>query len=159
VAPIDWPPRGVLKALLRAPIVIFRVGLGRLLGRRFLYVVHTGRRTGRTRETVLEVVGYDRSIPEVFVVSAWGERSDWYRNLTAASAVEIRVGSRRWFGPQHRVLDTEETVRLLEVYRARHRYAWRALAPMLGLPADTGHPAFRGASAKIRSLAFTPRRT
>jgi deazaflavin-dependent oxidoreductase (nitroreductase family) len=155
---IDRPPSGWLRVVFRAPVLLYRVGLGGLLGRRFLYVMHTGRRSGRRRETVLEVVEYDRSVPEAFVVAAWGERSDWYRNITAAAAVEVRVGVQRWRHPQHRVLDTEETVRLLETYRASHPYAWNRLAPVIGFPADPGDPAFREATAKIRSLAFTPHR-
>ena len=107
---------------------------------------------------MLEAVGYDPSVPEAFVVAAWGERADWYQNIAAAPTVEVSVGAQRWQHPQHRVLDTEETVRLLQAFSARHPYTWRRLAPVMGLPADPSDPAFRQATTKIRSLAFTPRR-
>lgn len=155
---VDQRPSGWLKAVFRAPVLLYRVGLGGVLGRRFVYVVHTGRRSGRRRRTVLELVGYDDTIPEAFVVAAWGERSDWYRNITASRAVEIRVGRRRWRRPGHRVLDAAETVRLLASYRTSYPYAWKVLARAMGLPANPDHPAFREATTGIRALAFTPQR-
>lgn len=55
----------------------------------FLLVTHTGRRAGQTRLTVIEVVNSDRSIPELIVIAAWGERAQWGANLKAAPAVSI----------------------------------------------------------------------
>jgi hypothetical protein len=48
-----WP-----HLVFRAPTGLYRAGLGRLLGHRLVYVVHvvhTGRISGRRRETVLDV--------------------------------------------------------------------------------------------------------
>lgn len=78
---IDHAPRGLLRLLLRAPILLYRARLGWLLGRRFVYVVHRGRRSGKRRETVLEVVRYGPDTPEIFIASGWGTRSGWYLNL------------------------------------------------------------------------------
>jgi deazaflavin-dependent oxidoreductase (nitroreductase family) len=107
-----------------------------MLGYRFVYLVHRGRRTGRSRETVLEVVRYDADRSEVFVVSGWGRRSDWYRNLRAGPPIEVRIGRQRWPLPRIRWLDPAETVRLLDGYSRAHPRAWRLLAPLIGLPAD-----------------------
>lgn len=41
------PPRGVLKVLLGLPLLLTDLGLGRLLGNRFVVVTHLGRRSGR----------------------------------------------------------------------------------------------------------------
>lgn len=153
---IDRRPRGLLRFFFRAPIVLYRAGLGRLLGRRLLYLVHTGRKSGRRREVVLEVVALDRERPEAFVVAAWGERSDWFRNIVAAPPVQVQVGSSRWRGPQFRVLSTPETVRLLTDYRRRHRFAWNRLAPVLGLPLDPRDESAAEGLKKIRSVAFRP---
>jgi deazaflavin-dependent oxidoreductase (nitroreductase family) len=75
------PPSRLLRLFFKAPIVLYRLRMGWLLRSRFLLLTHTGRRTGQTRLTVLEVVSYDRSIPEVVVIAAWGERAQWVRNL------------------------------------------------------------------------------
>ncbi len=66
--------------------------LGWLLGRRFLQLTHVGRRSGRRYRTVLEVVEYDRSVPEFVVVSGFGRRSDWLRNLNAGGRATRRRG-------------------------------------------------------------------
>ena len=47
------PPRTRLRrALFRAPIWLYRLGLGGLLGGRFLLLTHTGRTSGRPRQVV-----------------------------------------------------------------------------------------------------------
>lgn len=153
---VEHTPTGALRAFFRAPIPLYRLGFGPLLGNRLLYLVHIGRKSGRPREAVLEVVGFDREIPEAVVVSGWGERSDWYRNLRAAAAREVRVGRHRWIAPEHRILPGQEVVRVLESYRARHPRAWRKIAPVLGFPADLGSPAGQQALARIRAVAFRP---
>lgn len=152
---VDRRPGGVVRLLFRAPLPLFRLGLGPLFGHRLAYLAHRGRTTGRRREVVLEVVGLDRRDPEVVVVSAWGERADWYRNIQGAPALELRTGFWRWAWPRHRVLDRDEMVAVLTAYRARHRRAWRHLAPVLGLPTD---PATAPAAAlrRIRAVAFRP---
>lgn len=153
---IDRRPRGLLRVLLRAPIVVYRANLGWVFGRRLLYLAHQGRTTGKIRETVLEVVGYDSTPPEVFVISAWGERSDWYRNITARSALEVRLGAQRWPHPDHRILGESETVQLLSAYRDRYPHAWRRIAPILGFPHDPASPEARPHLRRIRAVAFRP---
>lgn len=55
------PPRTRMqRALFRAPILLDRLGLGGLLGHRFLLLTHTGRTSGRPRQVVLEVVAATR---------------------------------------------------------------------------------------------------
>ena len=52
-----------------------------VLGRRFLLLVHTGRKTGKERRNVLEVMGSDPVAEKFFVMTGWGENSDWWRNV------------------------------------------------------------------------------
>lgn len=153
---IEHTPTGWLRRFFRAPIPLYRMGFGPLLGNRLLYLVHTGRKSGRQREVILEVVGLDRQVPEVVVVSGWGERSDWYRNIKAAPAREIRLGRHRWPAPEHRILPDEEVVRVLTAYRDRHPGAWRRIAPLLGFPPDPASPPAREALARVRAVAFRP---
>src|ERR1051326_6299178 len=67
----------LLRGFLSAPGWLFRLGLGRLLGHRFLELTHRGRRSGRRYRTVLEVVRYDPRTQESIVCSGWGTRADW----------------------------------------------------------------------------------
>jgi hypothetical protein len=51
------PHRGALRYFF-APVSLYRLHLGWLLGHRFLLLTHTGRRSGLRRQTVLEVMEY-----------------------------------------------------------------------------------------------------
>lgn len=128
------PPGPVTRALLRAPIYLYRIGLGRLLGRRFVEVVHVGRKSGRERRTALEVIGRDEN--SLVVAAAWGPKSDWFRNVVANPGVKISTGSLRLVPATARVLDEGEAVDVLVEYRRRHARAARALAKTLGLALD-----------------------
>ncbi|MGI8493455.1 MAG: nitroreductase/quinone reductase family protein [Acidimicrobiales bacterium] len=71
----------LFRRIARAPLLLYRWHLGWILGSRFLLLVHTGRRTAIPRQTVLEVMRFNRRTGEVVMMSGLGRRSDWYRNL------------------------------------------------------------------------------
>jgi deazaflavin-dependent oxidoreductase (nitroreductase family) len=119
------PPGRTLRRALRAPILLYRLRLGWILGHRFVCVVHRGRSSGQRREAVVEVVGYDRASRAVTVVSGWARHSQWYRNIRVEPALEIRVGGRRYEAPRQEFLTLEEGITLLGGY---------------GRPTSTGRP-------------------
>jgi deazaflavin-dependent oxidoreductase (nitroreductase family) len=86
------------RALVRAPIWLYRLGLGGLLGGRFLLLTHTGRRSGRPRQVVLEVVGRHEPCGGFLVASGSGTRSQWFRNILEDPRVRFQVGRRRYQG-------------------------------------------------------------
>ncbi len=55
------PPHGLMRWLLRAPVWLYRLRLGGLLGDRFLMLTHIGRNSGQPHQSVLEVVGHDEA--------------------------------------------------------------------------------------------------
>ena len=116
--------------LVRAPIWIFRCRLGFVFGGRFLLLEHTGRRTGRPRYVVLEVV--DRRPPgELFVVSGLGRRSAWFRNILAEPRVRVQIG----VGPpriaEAHELEPAAARQALARYAAAHPSAWQQFQPVL----------------------------
>ena len=123
-------PHGLYRLLFRAPIWLYRARLGFLMGGRFVMLEHTGRKSGRTRHTVLEVVRYDREADTYVVASGWGERSDWFRNLTKTPEVVVSSGFRRRPARALR-LSQELAERELCDYARRHPAAFRALSRMM----------------------------
>ena len=115
-----------LRTLFRAPVYLYRWHLGWLLGRRFLLLTHIGRRSGLQRQTVLEVVEYRKSQPEVVVVSAFGRKADWLQNIEANPEEEVSMGSRH-FAASHRILSEEEAMRVITDYEHRN---W-LIAPLI----------------------------
>ncbi|MBD8078564.1 nitroreductase family deazaflavin-dependent oxidoreductase [Cellulosimicrobium arenosum] len=133
--------------LVRAPIGLYRAGLGFLLGSRLLLLEHRGRVSGRLRSVVLEVV--HRPAPDRFVVMAGlGPRSQWYRNVLADPRTVVSAGTRRRVQALAHPLPPDDVVRLLTDYAAGNRRAWEALAPVLRewaepLAAQTGESDWR----------------
>ena len=116
--------------LYRLPVGLYRIGLGRLLGRRFLCLEHLGRTSGLTRRTVLEVIAHDGGKPVVPV--AFGATTDWYRNLLARPSARITWGGVAGPVTAH-VLDETEATEVLVRYVADHGWAARSLDRLVGL--------------------------
>ena len=128
-------PSRFLKLLFRLPGFLYKLHLGWLLGRRFLLVVHRGRKTGRVHRTVLEVVHYDAYTRESVVVSGWGTRADWYRNIVVSPALEVQTGGRS-FVPEQRVLNADEAAAVLTRFRGDHPREARIFSRMFGVPEE-----------------------
>lgn len=133
---LSQPPRTRLqRALARAPIRLYRLGLGGLLGQRFVLLTHTGRHSGRPRQVVLEVVGRDEDSGGYLVASGYGSRSQWFRNIRHHPEVHFQVG-RRHFDGRARPLPAAESGRRLCEYARRHPRLAAALMRTLGHDVD-----------------------
>lgn len=64
------PPRGFTRLLARLPRWLFHLHLGWLLGNRFLLLSHTGRKSGLPRQSVLEVLQYEKVSDTYYVLAA-----------------------------------------------------------------------------------------
>jgi deazaflavin-dependent oxidoreductase (nitroreductase family) len=119
-----------LRPLLRLPIWLYRAHLGWVLGDRFLLLIHRGRKSGLARRTVLEVVRHDKASGTYIIVSGWGEKADWCRNIQHDPRVRVRVG-RRGFPATAVRLSVDEAAREVADYARRHPLAYRQLAGLL----------------------------
>ena len=143
------------RAILRAPVWLYRARLGWLFGDRFLYFSHRGRRTGRIRHTVVEVVRFDRDAPETTVIAGWGPATQWYRNLEVAPAEVVVIGRRRWPRPRHRFLDEPERAAVLRSYVEDYPRAARVLGYVFGFSTIDDRAISRIAE-RTRGVAFRP---
>ncbi len=123
---ISQRPGGLLRFGLRLPTWLYRMHLGWLLGQRFLLLLHTGRVTGKLHRTVVEVVSHNGGSLTYYVVSGWGRKADWYRNIHRQPEVQIRVGSRTM---QARAEDVpaEQAAGIMEEYTTRYPLAFKEL--------------------------------
>ena len=119
-------PQGLLRFALRIPIWLYRLHLGWLLGQRFLLLTHTGRNSGQTHQTVIEVVKHDQHSGSYYVVSGWGKKADWYRNIHKNPDVVINVGGRKRQASAEDV-PLLEAVDVLEEYARRSPLAFKEL--------------------------------
>ncbi len=135
--------------LVRAPIGLYRAGLGFLLGSRMLMVEHIGRVSGARRYVVLEVFGHPE--PDTYlIVSGFGTRAQWYRNLQANPSARVWVSGRRGAPAIAERLADAEADAALEAYVARHSAGWERFRPVV--ENTLGGPIERGADLPILAL-------
>jgi deazaflavin-dependent oxidoreductase (nitroreductase family) len=129
---IKKPPTGLLRIFLRLPILLYRLKLGWLLGGRFVLLNHVGRKSGKIRQTVVEVIEHDKAKNIYYIASGWGYNSNWYQNLLATPAIRIQVGLNK-LAVIARTLPPAESVEILLSYRVKHPFAARELSGLMGL--------------------------
>ena len=125
------------------------------LGHRFLLLTHQGRKSGKSHQTVLEVVSYDRSTGESTVMSAYGLRADWYQNIMAHPALAVQTAGRRYV-PEQRLLDAQERYVALATYERRYALAFRAVMKYLGYRYDGTEAGLRALADEVVVLGFRP---
>ena len=151
-------PTGIVRFALRLPIYLYLLGLGRVLGYRFLLLVHRGRKSGLLRETILEVIRHDTITGESLALSGRGEKANWYRNIQASSPLEIRTGGERYV-PEHRFLAPEENHTIISGYAWHHPLVFRLLVKAFGFgyPLKGSEDERRKYAESLRLVAFRPR--
>lgn len=122
-------PRGWRRALFRAPIALWRLGLGPLLGRSILILTTTGRRSGRSRRTALEysIVG-----GRTYLASGWGLQPDWCKNILADPRVTVQSSVGPVRGRAVRVVADDETLALYHAARGKSP-VWSEYLAALGI--------------------------
>jgi deazaflavin-dependent oxidoreductase (nitroreductase family) len=128
-------PGPLLRRALRMPIALYDVGLGRLLGHRFLLLHHPGAKTGLARRTPLDVVERDAAAGIYYVAAGFGADSHWFRNLQAHPRARIEIAGRS-IDVLARVLSPEQSGALMVQYARKHPTAARILAKLMGFTVD-----------------------
>ena len=88
--PIPYPDNEIIKKLYRFPILLYRLGLGKLISPYILILSTTGRRSGKTHRTPVEYFKLDNRI---YIISGFNTKPDWYRNMLADPHVTINLGT------------------------------------------------------------------
>ncbi|MEV0202028.1 nitroreductase family deazaflavin-dependent oxidoreductase [Nonomuraea sp. NPDC050691] len=148
------PPTGLRRGLWRLPILMYRVGLGPLLGGRVMLLTHTGRVSGRRRQAVIEVVQHDEH--GYVAASGFGRKADWYRNVMATPEVTLQVGGRT-LRATATPLEADLGAEILARYAPRHPVAARHLCRIMGFAVDGSVEDYREAGKLIPFVRFTPR--
>jgi deazaflavin-dependent oxidoreductase (nitroreductase family) len=84
---LPYPSRRVMQMVYRSPIWLYRLGLGPLVGRGFMILTTTGRKSGLPRRTAVE---FHQHHGRKYVVVGW-TAADWYKNILANPLVTIQT--------------------------------------------------------------------
>lgn len=151
------PPTGLERLLWRAPIWLYRLHLGWLLGERFLLLHHIGRKSGQPRQAVLEVAAHRTEPDEYVVASGFGFKSDWYLNVKKTPDVSIQVG-RKKMDVTAELLSAEQSGERMVQYARKYPRSARNLCRVLGHETDGSATRYREIGEKfVPFVAFHPR--
>ncbi len=129
------PPTGFARLLWRAPIWLYKLHLGWLMGKRFLLLHHTGRISGKARQNVLEVVDYDPQNDVYTIAAGFGKQSDWYQNILKTPDVAIQVGRKKSLRTAVS-LDPDSSGQAMVAYAQRNPRAAKELMRICGYKVD-----------------------
>lgn len=76
------------------------------------------------------VLHYDETVGEAVICVAWGPGTDWYRNLRAHPATNVKLG-RASFTPEQRFLSDDEAYEAGRQFRTAHPYRLRFFSRIL----------------------------
>jgi len=119
---MGYPARGSWqRVLFRAPLYLWRMGLGRPLSVAMLLLTTRGRRSGLPRRAVLECIDVGG---HTYIAPGWGERNLWYQNILADPRVTVQRRGGAWGAEARRVTDTTELEGVY--YRSKRSPAWKS---------------------------------
>ena len=140
--------------MFKLPLLLYRLRLGWLLGKRFMLLTHVGRHSGKVRRTILAVLRFDETTKEIFAVSAW-KGSDWYANIQVAPALEVETACVR-YAPLQRTLSPQEITTTFMEYRKQHPIFSRMICRIPGWKWDSTYEEFFELARTLRGVAFRP---
>jgi deazaflavin-dependent oxidoreductase (nitroreductase family) len=149
------PPRGVRALPWRLPIWFYRLGMGWVLGTRFLLLNHTGRKTGQTRQAVLEIIQFNPSEQKYLVASGFGKASHWYQNIKQEPIVDIQIG-RKKIQAVAKELDPSLGGQIMLDYAKNNPRAIKALARLIGYEIEHTETGYRTFGENIPIIQFIP---
>jgi deazaflavin-dependent oxidoreductase (nitroreductase family) len=128
-------PNQMLKFFFKVPVWLHKMGFGgweRLIGAQWMFITTIGRKSGKRRETMVDVMDYDKAADAYYIEAAYGARADWYKNIQANPTFEAQVG-RRKFKARAGALSTEGAGELLvQFFRSKPAYT-RSVMAMAGM--------------------------
>jgi deazaflavin-dependent oxidoreductase (nitroreductase family) len=139
--------------LVRAPIWLYRSGLGFAFSSRLLMLEHIGRKSGARRFVVLEVVEHPAR-DEYIVVAGFGRRAQWYRNILADPKVRVSAGFRRDVAATAIPMTDDESAAALRQYAELHPKAWANLRATI--ETAVGHPVDGLPMVTLRLTPYRP---
>ena len=148
-------PGRLALAVFRIPLPLYRHGWGWLLGHTFLLLTHAGRKTGKLYPAVAMVLRYDQDSHEAVIFSAWGQDTDWIRNIRVRPALQVQIG-RESFTPQQRFLTQDESLAVVAGFLRRHPRRARLATRIMGWEDLRSETAARDFVSARPFIAFRP---
>ena len=132
-------PSGWLKIFFKMPVLFARMGFAgweRLFGLEWMLLVTIGRKSGKKRYTMVDVLLYDRETDTYFIEVGFGKNSDWYQNIRGNPNFEAQVGWRRFRAVAEELPRDKAGDVMVNFFRRRPAYS-KSIMKMIGIPLTT----------------------
>ncbi len=146
-------PQKFLWRLMRLPRIWYKIGLGSVVGRIFLILTTTGRKTGLPRETPLQ---YEEVDDAIYVASARGMDADWVRNIAANPHITVQVGAWHFEGTAEIVADPARIADFLQLRLESRPRMMGAMLRAEGLPPNPTRADLEALASRIVVVAIRP---
>jgi deazaflavin-dependent oxidoreductase (nitroreductase family) len=125
-----YPARRWQQLAFKAPVNLWRLGLGPIVGHVLMLISHTGRKSGLTRRTLVE---YHVLEGKKYAPVAFGEQAQWYQNILANPLVTIQTAGGAQGAIATRVTDDAELVIVYNLLMRRNPVMMRWYLDSLGI--------------------------
>jgi deazaflavin-dependent oxidoreductase (nitroreductase family) len=130
---MSYPGGGWRRVMFKVPLLLWRMGLGPIIGHIMLVITHTGRKSGLPHHTMVEYHMFDGV---KYAPCAFGPRSDWYKNITADPKVTIQTAHGTESATAVRVTDDQELLAVYDLFMRRDPPLTRWYLDSLGIQAE-----------------------
>lgn len=128
-------PGALLKFFFKVPLWVHKIGFGgweRLIGAQWMLITTIGRKTGKRREAMVDVMDHDKANDIYYIEAAYGTRADWYRNMQSNPIFEAQVGRRKFKARAGALSNNGAGEMLVQFYRNKPAYT-RSVMAMAGM--------------------------
>lgn len=132
---LEKRPTLLQKYFFKIPLFMHKLGFGgweRLIGAQWMLIATTGRKTGKRRETLVDVMDYNPTADTYYIEAAYGSHADWFKNIQANPLFNAQVG-RRKFIAQAEILNEGDTGEILVQFFRRKPAYTRSVMAMVGM--------------------------
>ncbi|MDP1713530.1 MAG: nitroreductase family deazaflavin-dependent oxidoreductase [Anaerolineales bacterium] len=131
----DKRPDRLLKFFFKVPVWLHKMGFGgweRMVGAQWMLITTTGRKTGKGRDAMVDVMDYDKATDTYYIEAAYGARADWYKNMQSNPIFEAQVGRRKFKARAGAISNEGAGEMLVQFYRRKPAYT-RSVMTMAGM--------------------------
>jgi deazaflavin-dependent oxidoreductase (nitroreductase family) len=151
------PPNALQKFFFKIPVWLHKMGFGgweKLIGAQWMLITTRGRKSGKPRDTMVDVMDYDAATDTYYIEAAYGSRADWYRNIQASPLFEARVGKRKFRARAAALSNEGAGEMMVQFFRRKPAYT-RTVMAMVGMKFESEEE-LRALGSKVTLLAVEP---
>jgi deazaflavin-dependent oxidoreductase (nitroreductase family) len=154
---LDKGPNALQKFFFKVPVWFHKIGFGgweRMIGAQWMLITTIGRKSGKPREAMVDVMDYNATSDTYYIEAAYGSRADWVRNIEANPRFKAQVGRRKFYAHMSTLSNEDAGELVVKFFRAKPAYT-RSVMAMVGMKFE-GEEELRALGSKLALFAVQP---